>query len=186
MSRLNLTMYDVLTQDSPDILNGEFELDIDSPAMSVFTTCHDGGPMLLNSDLPALEALKLLKEMPNRPHYVINAQHRFQGVIEFDNLSSEEFIKRTAYGYTREELLVADFMIPRKSLRAFDVEELKQAKVKDVVESLEHTGAKYCLAVDRFQHFIHGVASRSEIEHALNTKINDQSRSILQMVNMNL
>ena len=182
MARLNLNMYDVVTQDKPEISQLKPTLNQDSPALSLFDTLTDSKPLLVSSEMPALDAVKLLSNVSCHVHFVVNTHNRFQGIIELENLNALEFIKRTSNGYTREELLVSDFMIPRKVLRAFDLDELKHAKVHDVIQALNETGAKYCLAVDRTSHRIHGVLSREEIEQMLHIKIGFSQPSITQMV----
>jgi len=182
MARLNLNMYDIVTQDEPDISRINLTLTLDSPAISLFEFTNEDKPLLLDGDTPALEAVKLLSRLETKVHFVVNAQNRFQGIIELENLNAIEFIKRAAHGYSREELLVSDFMIPRRVLRAFDIEELKQAKIQDVVHSLNETGAQYCLAVDRIDHRIRGIISREDIEHRLQIKIGKAKPSITQMV----
>lgn len=183
MARLNLNMYDVVTQDKPEIVQPKSEISLDSPALNLFDLTGKGRPLLINSEMPALDAVKLLSSVPGNVHFVVNAQNRFQGIIELENLNAIEFIKRTSNGYTRDELLVSDFMIPRRVLRAFDLEELRHAKVQDVIQSLNETGAQYCLAVDRISHRIRSVLSRQEIEQLLHIKIGKSQPSIMQMVN---
>lgn len=182
MARLNLNMYDVVTQDKPETTQLKPELSLDSPALSLFDTASDGKPLLVNSEMSALDAVKLLSSVPGNVHFVVNAQNRFQGIIELENLNAIEFIKRTSNGYTRDELLVSDFMIPRRVLRAFDLDELKQAQVRDVIESLNETGAQYSLVVDRVSHRIRNVLSRDEIERQLHIKIGKSRPGIMQML----
>lgn len=182
MPRLNLNMYDIVTQDIPELDPYTETLTNSSPAMELFNKQSGGKPLLISSDLPALEAVKLLHSSDSKLHYVVSATNRFQGIIALENLNEIEFVIRTANGYTREELLVSDFMIPRKVLRAFDLEELREAVIGDVVASLSHSGAEYCLAVDRNNHRIRGLASRQEIEARLGIKIKAARASIMQMM----
>lgn len=182
MSRLNLNMYDIVAEDEPDFAEQTSTLTEESPAISLFESPTDGKHMFIGSDLSALDAVKLLSNTNAKVHFVVNSFNHFQGIIELENLNTIEFIKRTSNGYSREELLVSDFMIPRKTLRAFDLEELKKAKVRDVIDSLGVTGAQYCLAVDRVNHRICGLLAREDIESRMQIKIGRVKPSILQMV----
>lgn len=182
MPRLNLNMYDIVTEDEPAVETRTETLTEESPAMDLFNRALGNTPLQISSDMPALEAIKLLANSAGKLHFVVNLHHRFQGIIELENLNAIEFIKRTANGYTREELLVSDFMIPRRVLRAFDIEELKAAQIRDIIDSLAVTGADYCLAVDRESHRIRGLLAREEIEDCLGIKIKSIQPSITQMV----
>lgn len=182
MARLNLHTYQIDHDDELALPHDQLTISLDSPALSVFSDSSKNRPLVINSSMSAVEAEKLIEQAPGILQFVVNSNNHFQGIINLESLSPLEFIKKTSNGFRRDELLISDFMIPRRKLIAFDLEEISHATVKDVLESFSNTGAKYSLVVDRENHKIRGVISLSEIEHKLNMEIPSANASFAGLV----
>jgi DeoR family transcriptional regulator, catabolite repression regulator len=168
----NIALYDVDMVDElvwPDKYQG---ITLESPAVAVLTDFRKAKPFVVDEASSAAEAEKLMLEEHVRLKIVVNKSYDFLGVISLEDINSQEVMKRIADGAKRSELLVANFMRPKSSLKAIRFSELKRASVGDVVELLRSNGLQHCLVVDGEKHQIRGVISASDLARGLRIPMN--------------
>lgn len=160
------------------------EINTESPAINIFTDFNQHKPLVIDSSTLAIDAIKLMMKEHVHMKIVVAPDEDFLGVITSNEVSEQNIMAKIAQGYSREELLVSDVMITRDSLNAFNFEELKRAKVSDVIEALKHYKVRHCLVLDQNYHHIRGLISSSDIARKLKLPITiDVSTSFSKIFN---
>jgi len=144
----------------------------DSSALEVFTDFNVYMPLMLEEGTCAVEAEKQMQKAHVRLKLVVDSELNFMGVVSLDSLNNQEVIKRLSEGYTREELTIDEFMIPKGELKAFDYEQVACASINNVIEALKESGQQHCLVLDREQHKIRGIISASDVVRKLKLPVN--------------
>lgn len=147
------------------------DIDLHAPARAIFTDFHDSEPLVVNSDMRALEAERLLRQSHVGMWLVVDVHGEFVGIVGREELSERNRVRVLATGETLTTLLVRDLMIPRHRVRAMDREDLEDATVGDVVDTLRFHGDHHCLVVGRDDHHICGLIAASDIARRLHTRI---------------
>jgi predicted transcriptional regulator len=147
------------------------EVHINSPAISIFTDFHQNKPLMIDAATLAVDAINLMLKEHVHMKIVVTAEEDFLGVISSNEVSDQNIMAKITHGFSRDDLLVSDVMIPRSSLYAFSFEELKRAKVNDVIQALKHYKVRHCLVLDQEHHHIRGVISSSDIARKLKLPI---------------
>lgn len=153
------------------------EITKDSSALEIFTDFAEYIPLVIESSMLATEALALMQKAHVRLKLVLDENDHFIGVVSLDDLNRQELVKKLSSGYKREELLVTDFMRPRKDLKAFDYAELANTTIGTVINTLKNTGQQHCLVIDTDNHQIRGIISASDIARKLKLNIDIKNRS---------
>lgn len=175
MKRFNLYQLEAVDKlAQPDMANN---ITLDSPALSVMTDFKYHEPLVAGSHDRACDIEQSMLQAHVRMKLVVNKDNEFLGLVSLDDLNAQEILKRVAKGAHREELSAGDFMRPKDSLRALDYHELRQATVRDVVQTLKDNEYQHYLVVDRKEHKIRGVISASDLARKLRLDININSRS---------
>lgn len=175
MKRFNL--YPIESVDElahPEISNS---ITLDSPALSVMTDFKFHEPLVAGGYDRASDIERSMVRSHVRMKLVVNDDQQFIGLISLDDLNAQEMLKRVAKGMSRDDLSAVDFMRHKNSLRALDYHELKQATVRDLVQTLKDNEHQHYLVVDRQEHKIRGVISASDLARKLHLDININSRS---------
>lgn len=147
-------------------------LDATAPALAIFTDFRKHKPHLLDSHLEASEAMEVMLAEDVFTKLVVDDHKEFVGVISREDLAEHNLqLKQLALLVKRDELLVRDLMHPRERIRAISYEQLRQARVADVVATMQKSHQEYLLVVDPEAHHIRGVISAREISHRLNTPV---------------
>lgn len=146
-------------------------ISLDSSAKEIFTDFNETPPLLLVSTTPAIEAEKLMQKSHVRLKLVVDEKSHFLGIVSVDDLNAQEFVKKLTMGFTKTDLTVSDFMRTRNNLKAFDYQELEEATIRDVIDSLKFSGYQHCLVLDRGTHKIRGIISASDIVRKLGLAI---------------
>lgn len=103
---------------------------------------------------------------------VVDHEKEFIGILDIDHLSAQNiFLKQISLGVKYDELLVKDLMYSRAQMLAVDIEQLRSAKVSDVVLHLKKSHQEYLLVVDKEAHHIRGVISSRDIARRLRQPI---------------
>lgn len=144
----------------------------DSSALEVFTDFNAFMPLTLEEGTCAVEAERQMQKAHVRLKLVVDKEGTFLGVVSLDNLNNQEVIKRLSEGYSREELTINEFMIPKQDLKAFDYDQLACATINNVIEALKENGQQHCLVLDRNEHKIRGIISASDIVRKLKLPVN--------------
>ncbi|MCZ2723458.1 CBS domain-containing protein [Marinomonas sp. 15G1-11] len=179
-----LTVKPTTTLSFPDQHTQEFYLD--SPAISVMTDFQRTQPVMIEFTAKADELIRLMKKEHVKLKLVVDAEETFIGVVTTDDLAEQEFIRHSAKGFEREELLVKDFMIPKHALHAFSYSEISKATVRDLLHNLRDYERQHFLIVDEGANRIRGIISASDICRKLKIEIdlfnNSNFSNIAQMI----
>ncbi len=150
----------------------EFEgISTKSSALKVFTDFKFHNPLVIEAGLLLAEAERLMKKAHVRLKLVVDDMENFVGTLSLDNISEERIVQKVASGVRRDELKVADMMIPRANVKALDYSEVASATIDDIIHVLQDQGEQHCLVVDENKHHIRGVISASDIARRLHIEI---------------
>ncbi|GAA0835368.1 MULTISPECIES: CBS domain-containing protein [Marinomonas] len=142
-----------------------------SPALSVFTDFKTAAPRVIESSTRADELVRLMRKEHVRMKVVVDANNAFVGVVGLEDLSEEAFIKQVAKGFTRSELLVADLMRPKETLLALSYNSLKNADIESLLYSQKTNELQHLLVIDENNKTIRGLISSSDIARQLKLDI---------------
>ncbi|MGB2740951.1 MAG: CBS domain-containing protein [Cognaticolwellia sp.] len=143
------------------------EINLDSPAVEIFTDFKEHKALMIDGETMAITALQLMLKTHVRMNIVVAENDDFIGIISTNELSEQNIVAKLSKGIAREDVLVKDLMIPKSDFHAFDYNELLRASVGDVVSTLEDYQLRHCLVLDRESHHIRGVISSSDIARKL-------------------
>ena len=153
------------------------QIDLNSPAINIFTDFHQVKPLVIDAHTLALDAINLMMKEHVHMKIVVTPNEEFLGVISSHEVSEQNIMAKIAQGYSRDELLVSDVMIASSSLHGFSFEELKKAQVSDVIEALKHYKVRHCLVLDSKHNHIRGVISSSDIARKLHVPLHISERA---------
>ena len=175
---LNSTTVDLL--DTPA---SSRTIDLDSPALEVFTDFHQVPPVTIDQGAGVDRVRAVMLAAHVRLLLVADDLGRCLGAIGLDDISEQRVIREESQGFRRDELVARDFMRPRSSLRSFDYEELAAACISDVVTALENSGERHCLVLDQQLGRIRGIISASDVARTLRVPVRlDKAPSFAQIV----
>jgi CBS domain-containing protein len=165
MKKLHL----VNLEDTDNIVSPEQfeEINLQSPAVKIFTDFKVHKAIMIDGDTMAVTALELMLKTHVRMNIVVSEENNFIGLISTNELSEQHIVAKLSKGVCREDVLVKDLMILKSDFHAFDYRELLDASVSDVVSTLENYQLRHCLVLDRKSHHIRGVISSSDIARKL-------------------
>ena len=153
-----------------------------SPATDIFTDFKKHKALIIEDEIPAVDALELMAKTHVRMKIVMSKDNDFMGIISTKELTEQNIVTAVAKGSQRHEILVSDLMLLRSALHAFDFNELEKATVNDVVSALENYGLRHCLVLDREHHHIRGVISSSDIARKLHLPIDIYAKTSFSQV----
>lgn len=148
---------------------------LDHPATTVMT---DFSAVTAHTILP-LESIEAARNRMIhhgvRSLLVVDDQHHILGIITANDLSGERPMKVIqTQGIRHADVLVKDIMTPRERLEVLNFEDVRTAKVGDIVTTLQAQGRQHALAVevrpDQGQ-ALRGLFSTSQISRQLGTPI---------------
>lgn len=143
------------------------QITADSPALAVFTDFRLKTPYTVTPDTSPADAERLMLEAHVKMKIVVDADNNLLGILGLKELDEERIITLVAGGMQRDQVTVADLMIPRARLSAFSYQELAAAKVRDVMDALKAEGLQHCLVVDERDQTVRGLISASDIARKL-------------------
>lgn len=146
-----------------------------TPALSILTDFRHHKPRVINASVRAIDLEPMMKQANIKMIVVVDSNNDFKGVVSLFDLSEENILKKVNKTTPRSELLVSDFMHPREKLLCFDIDELRHATVKDVLEAQQHNHQQHCLVMDRRHHQIRGLISARDIARLLKRSVDIDS-----------
>ncbi len=146
-------------------------LDMDSPATEFFTDFKKHRPLIIEGDTPALDAAMLMRRSHARMKLVTDAKGEFIGTITIDDLSDVNLMVKVANGERLKDVTVSEMMCPKRDILAMDIQEIENATIGDVIETLQRSGQSHCLVVDKSCDHIRGLIAASEVERRLHMPI---------------
>ncbi len=162
----------------------EKNLDLESPALEVFTDFTRRMPLMLEQSTPVDVAIETMRKTHVKLKLVIDPRESFRGVITLADLVSVKVaMAAEATGLRREDLTVAHVMTGRDELHALDMEVLRTARIGDVLATMEAYGDQHILVVDQGRHSIRGIVSVTDVARALHVPvvINERAVSFAQI-----
>ncbi|WP_221796271.1 CBS domain-containing protein [Oceanobacter mangrovi] len=149
-----------------------------SPAEAFFTDFNKTEPLVIDAIVPAIEARKMMIRTHVRLKLVVDELGQFVGVISAEQLSDQQILQEAASTHgTRNDVLVADLMLRKKDLAAFDISEVEKSTIGDVVNFLRDVHQQHCLVLDSENHKIRGIFSASDISRKLRLPLDIQEQS---------
>ena len=150
---------------------------LETPAMEFISDFNVTKPMAIDSRTKAHDIQALMLNLHVSLISIVDSKGHFIGIVSLDDLSDQNLIRKQAEGFYPNEIEAVDFMTPRKDLLAFDSEEIENATIGEVIETLKTTSHKECLVLDRYSHKIRGIFTIGEISKKLHQpiEIRDQS-----------
>ena len=130
-------------------------------------------PLVVDRNMQALEAKRILRSSRVSSCVVVNRKSEFIGILVLEDLSAQEIMKKQASGMMRTDITVNDFYRPREKMYAIDYSELTRSKIIDVIRVLQRFGQKYCLVTDRVNHNLRGILSAEHIAKKLKIDMQD-------------
>lgn len=149
-----------------------YDLSADTPAVKIIADFKYYKPQMIDAYLNLSDALVMMQVEDVTMKMVVDHEKEFIGILDIDHLSAQHvFLKQISLGVKYSELLVKDLMCSRAQMLAVDIEQLRSAKVSDVVKHLQKSHQEYLLVVDKDAHHIRGVISSRDIARRLRQPI---------------
>ena len=147
-----------------------FEITLDSPALDIFTDFNKITPLYIEQSMNLVAAQDLMRKTHVKLQLVLE-NGEFMGALSYEDLISEKAMAYTNHR-PRAEIMVSEIMTPKKCLKAIEYEDVKQAKISDIIETLKNEKRRHFLVIDSIKHHIRGMFSASDIARRLHILIN--------------
>lgn len=148
---------------------------IDDPALMVMIDFKQSKPPLISPDAAIDHALNEMKISGVHLMLVINKQEQIIGLISSEDILGEKPITLIQERrISRPEILVKMVMIPANQIIAFDMDDLRHARVGNVVNTLQqmrHHNALVLKTNEKGQTLVRGLFSTSQISKQLHMDI---------------
>ncbi|CEK09657.1 CBS domain-containing protein [Legionella hackeliae] len=141
---------------------------LDSPALDIFTDFQKTEPLVIDDSLDVVTAEDLMKKTHVRLK-LVQKNEEFVGMLAYADLIGEKMMA-LSHHTPRNQILVSDVMTPRVQLKAIAFNDLKRAKIRDVIETLKNEGKQHFLVTDE-GNCIRGILSASDIARRLHVPI---------------
>ena len=152
-------------------------LSMGSPALAFFTDFLEVQPLVIESNVSAIDVQRLMQKAHVRLKFVVDKDNRFLGIISADDLIDRKIVQKVSEGEKRNDIGVTELMRPKKALKVLDYKEVCKSTISDVITVLKNSGEQHCLVVDQSSHKVRGVFSASDISRKLHLPIDIQDRS---------
>jgi CBS domain-containing protein len=125
------------------------KVSIESPALEVMTDLARVTPATIRPQAPLAGANQFMITRGVRLLLVVDDHEEVLGLITATDLLGERpMLVATERGLRRDELTVADIMIPAERVEAIAFADLAGARVGHVVETLRRAGRQHALVID--------------------------------------
>jgi CBS domain containing-hemolysin-like protein len=177
MNILALDNVDHLVQ--PENFN---DLTLQTSALTIFTDFKQHQPQVIEGDTPAFRTRYLMRKSHSQLKLVIDRSEELIGIISLKELNEQNFMLQQAKGISRDDIQVRDLMVPRMAIKALNYQQLQNATIGDVIETLKQNRQQYCLVLDVDQRQIRGIISAADIAMRLHIPLEiDQPDSFLDI-----
>ncbi|RCX00480.1 CBS domain-containing protein [Marinomonas foliarum] len=146
-------------------------INIYSPAVTVFTDFQKAGPRVIESNTRADELVQLMRKEHVRMKIVVDADNHFVGIVSLEDLSEDVFIKQIANGFDRSELMVADLMRSKEVLLALSYTSLQHSDIESLLFSQRNNKLQHLLVIDEETKAIRGLVSSNDVARQLRLDI---------------
>lgn len=139
------------------------ELSMDSPALKFVSDFKKHHPAVLTASVSALDAAQVLRTGHLSWVLVMDHHGDFIGLLTADDVSYQRVMQLVAAGHNRGDLTVGDLMRRRNRLQLLNLEQIRGASIREVLEAMRSSGQRHCLVVDMDQHHVRGVISAEDV-----------------------
>ncbi|NVK40844.1 MAG: CBS domain-containing protein [Oceanospirillaceae bacterium] len=178
---VSLVDYNRLTNPDSETLN------LDSPASAIVTMFDQTRPLALELDVGIDDALLMMKKAHVRSVIVMDGKEQFKGIISVSDLESRKVLTiAQQLGQRRDELTIADVMIPRSKLSGLSLKQVEGSSIGDVLKTLQDVGTQHMLVVNPEEQLICGIISASDIARKLHipVAITERATSFREVVDV--
>jgi len=151
------------------------DIELDSPALALFTDYKTHKPLEIEADTPAVQAQYLMRKAHVHLKLVVDNQQDLIGIISINELEDQNLLVLQNRGLDRKQILVSDLMVPREKINSLDFKQLSNCSVADLIATLQLNRAQHCVIVDQDTHHIRGVVSVADIARRLHIAIKVES-----------
>ncbi len=149
---------------------------LDDPALEVMTDFSKVTAISINPCATLQQARERMRSSGVHLLFVTNQYHEVMGLLTSNDLEGPRPMQAlTERGGRMEDLIVRDVMTPRLKLEAVELEEIRHARVGDLVETLKRMGRQHALVVERppetGRQVIRGVISASQLGKQLGYEV---------------
>ncbi|HHI77493.1 MAG TPA: CBS domain-containing protein [Gammaproteobacteria bacterium] len=123
---------------------------LDAPAIKVVTDLSKVAAMTINPCASIENASERMIAANVRLLFVTDQYYNVMGLITARDITGERAVLyMQEHGGRRDEIMVRDIMTPRHRIEVLDYEEVLQARVGDIVETLRRLGRQHALVMQR-------------------------------------
>lgn len=145
---------------------------VDSPAVEVMTDLRRVVPITIAPDLSIEFANQRMMAGGVRLLLVIDENKWVIGLITASDILGEKPLQYLRHrGGTFGDILVRDIMTPQEQLDVLRYDEVMNARVGDIIETLKHFGRQHALVVDQHEadgeQCVRGIFSATQISRQL-------------------
>lgn len=132
---------------------------LSDPAMSVVTDLSRVAAMTINPCASMDNACERMIASNVRLLFVTDQYYNVMGIVTARDLQGDRAIKyMQEHGGKREDIMVRDIMTPRHHIEALELEDVRQARVGDIVETLRRAGRQHALVMRRAGNGVSAIA----------------------------
>lgn len=147
------------------------QVSMESPALDVMTDLTRATPATIRPQAPLAGANQFMITRGVRLLLVIDDHEEVLGLITAtDILGERPMLVATERGLRRDELTVADIMVPAARVDVIALADLEAARVGHVVETLRRAGRQHALVLDG-ERMVRGIFSLSQIARQLGVAV---------------
>jgi CBS domain-containing protein len=147
------------------------KVSVESPALDVMTDLRRTTPATIRPQAPLSGANQFMIIRGVRLLLVADDRENVLGVITATDILGERAMRvATARSLRRDELTVADVMIPAEQVEVIALEDAAAARVGHVLETLRRAGRQHALVVDA-ERMVCGIFSLSQIARQLGVSV---------------
>ncbi|MBI3044943.1 MAG: CBS domain-containing protein [Betaproteobacteria bacterium] len=126
------------------------QVSLESPAADVMTDLKQVGAVVIRPDDTVDEAQRRMIQRGVRSLLVLGHDRKVTGLVTATDILGEKPMKVIAQrACTRDEILVSDIMTPQGRLEVMDMDNVRTAKVGNIVATLQASGRQHAMVVDR-------------------------------------
>ncbi|MBO1256327.1 CBS domain-containing protein [Alteromonas sp. 5E99-2] len=152
------------------------EITLLSPALSFFTDFTVTRPLVIESNISAVDTERLMKKAHVRLKLVLDEKGELLGIVSADDLLERKIVQKLDIGIDRKDLSITDFMTPREKLNVLDFNDVEKSNIGKVIHTLKNSGQQHCLVVDSDKQLIRGLFSVNDISRKLKIEIDVQDQ----------
>ena len=147
------------------------KVSIESPALEVMTDLRRTTPASIRPQAPLAGANQFMITRGVRLLLVVDEREEVLGVISASDILGERPMRvAIERGLRRDELAVADIMIPAQQVEVVALADVAAARVGHVLETLRTTGRQHALVLDG-ERMVCGIFSLSQIARQLGVSV---------------